>query len=79
MTNKEKIGRALMEALPIFITLITRVATLGLLIAYPFMWIWNYVMVEALTVTGPISYWEAYWLFCIFALFLSSEKVLTSS
>lgn len=38
------------------------VGGLCLLLAWPFMWIWNYAVVSALTVAKPITYWPAFWL-----------------
>ncbi len=37
---------------------------------YPFMWIWNYAVVKALTIAKPIEYWPAFWLAMFFAAFV---------
>ena len=33
-----------------------------LLLAFPFMWIWNYAVIAAVSVANPITYWNAFWL-----------------
>lgn len=43
--------------------------------AFPFMWIWNYAVVGAISVANPIGYWQAFWL----AAFLSMFKPNNSS
>lgn len=35
---------------------------LSLLLTWPFMWIWNYAVCEAVTITKPIDFWVAYFL-----------------
>lgn len=46
-----------------------------LLCAYPFMWIWNYAVVGAISVAKPIDYWTSFWL----AMFFAGLKSNTSS
>lgn len=36
---------------------------ISLLMAWPTMWLWNYCIVEAITVARPINYWVAFWIF----------------
>ena len=43
----------------------------GLLLAWPFMWIWNYAVVAAVSVTKPIGYWIAFWLMMFISLFVA--------
>lgn len=45
-----------------------------LAIAYPFMWIWNYALVQALTIVKPIDYWIAFWLMMTILLFYVGPK-----
>jgi len=45
-----------------------------LLMAWPFMWIWNYAVVSAVTVTKPIGYWVAFWLMLFVSLFVAGSK-----
>jgi hypothetical protein len=56
----------------IFILLVM-VILLGLLMAWPFMWIWNYAVVAALSVANPITYWQAYWLSVFTTLVFRSQ------
>ena len=37
-------------------------AFIGLILAFPIMWIWNYLM-PALFSVGQIGYWQAFWLY----------------
>lgn len=44
----------------------------SLIAAFPLMLIWNYAVVAALpTVAAPITFWVAYWLVILLALFRS--------
>lgn len=47
---------------------------LSLLTAFPFMWLWNYAVVGAITVAKPIEYWVAYWLMTFVSFFLVSRS-----
>lgn len=49
--------------------------------ALPFMWIWNYAVVQAVTFANPIDYWVAFWLmmFCVVFLASSSRTSVTPS
>ncbi len=39
-------------------------------IALPFMLLWNFAVVSAISVAKPISYWVAFWLMLFFSLFV---------
>lgn len=54
-------------------------AVLMLLLAWPFMLIWNYAVVSALTVAKPIDYWVAFWMMSFLALFVSRAGSSKSS
>lgn len=45
-------------------------AVISLLLAWPFMWMWNYAAVAALTVAKPITYWPAFCLMWFISLFM---------
>jgi len=45
----------------------------SLLLAWPFMWIWNEVIVHAVTVAKPISYWGAYCMALFLSVFVKSS------
>ena len=45
-------------------------AAFGLLLAWPFMWLWNYAMVEAISIAMPLTYWPAYCLLLLVSFFL---------
>jgi hypothetical protein len=46
----------------------------SLIMAFPFMLIWNYAVVSALTCAKPIGFWVAYWLMVFFGFFLGSTS-----
>lgn len=50
------------------------VAILCLLLAFPFMWLWNGTVCLAFTITKPIEYWTAYWLMIFITCFMSGSK-----
>jgi hypothetical protein len=47
---------------------------LPLLLAFPFMWLWNYAVVAALTVAKPITFWPAFWLMVFISALTSSRS-----
>lgn len=49
-----------------------------LLAAFPFMWIWNYSIVAALTVAKPINYSVAFWFMVFISLFFAGSRVSNS-
>jgi hypothetical protein len=53
-----------------FIGMLLFCAGLSLLFAWPFMWLWNYAVVEAIEVCNPIEYWVAFWLMWFISLTL---------
>lgn len=54
------------------------VAVLAFIMAWPFMWLWNYAVVSALTVAKPITYWPAFWLMLFTGMFISGNRVSAS-
>tara|TARA_Y100000034_G_C6909389_1_gene423344 strand:- start:2686 stop:2907 length:222 start_codon:yes stop_codon:yes gene_type:complete len=52
---------------------------LSLLMAFPFMWMWNYAVVAALTIANPISYWPAFCLMFFIGLFLAKSNSSSSN
>jgi hypothetical protein len=51
----------------------------GLLIAWPFMWMWNYAVVAAFpTVAAPITYWVAYWLMIFLGCFVKASTTVST-
>lgn len=55
------------------------VGGLCLLLAWPFMWIWNYAVVSALAVAKPITYWPAFWLSVFIGAFLGRNAASKSN
>lgn len=58
------------------IGLIAGILVVGLfagLLAYPFMLMWNYSVVAALTIANPIGYWQSFWLMMLIGLFVTSK------
>jgi len=45
------------------------VVTFALMATWPFLWIWNFAVVAALTVAKPLTYWRAFWLLVLLASF----------
>ena len=45
-------------------------ALVCLLLAWPFMLLWNYAVVAALTIVKPINYWTAFWLMLFLSFFI---------
>ena len=39
-------------------------------LAGPFMWLWNYAVVFAISGVAVLDYWHAYWLLVFVAMFL---------
>jgi hypothetical protein len=50
------------EAIFAVIGIITLIVLLTFAMAFPFMWIWNYAIVKAVTIANVVSYWPAYWM-----------------
>lgn len=46
----------------------------ALLVVWPFMCIWNYAIVAAVSVAKPIEYWVAFWLMVFMAIFFAGAK-----
>ena len=44
---------------------------INLLLAFPFMWLWNYAVVSAISVAQPIEYWVSFWLMLFIVLFIT--------
>lgn len=42
--------------------------------AFPFMWMWNYAIVKAITVASPITYWPAYWMMLFINLWIGGSR-----
>ena len=47
---------------------------LSLVLAFPFMWMWNFAVVQAITVTQPIDYWVAFCLMMFIGLFIAGNN-----
>lgn len=59
------------KIISIILAVIVFVVGLSILMAWPFLWIWNYAVVEALTIAKPIeSFWVAFWLMMFISGFL---------
>lgn len=58
-----------MKSLAFLIGLTVTLIALTMLLTWPFMWMWNYAVVSALSNAQPISYWPSLCLL-IFVLWL---------
>lgn len=47
---------------------------ISLLLAFPFMILWNYAAVSALTVAKPIGFWVSFWLLFLLSWIMSMAK-----
>lgn len=63
----------------IFLIVAAIIGGLCLLVAWPFMWVWNYAVVSAVTIAKPINYWVAFWLSLFVALWLRPSTSAKSS
>jgi len=45
-----------------------------LLVTFPFMWIWNYAVVEAINVAQPINFYQSFYLMLFCAFFIRSSS-----
>jgi hypothetical protein len=63
----------MLKILTLFVFFVVVAAVLSLLMAWPFMWLWNYAVVSALTVAKPIGYWVAFWLLMFVSLFIAGS------
>lgn len=62
----------------IFLFVVGFVIALSLLLAFPFMWMWNYAVVAAISVAKPIDYWVAFTLMVFISAFVSSSSSSSS-
>lgn len=78
----EEIKDTIANGIIIFVIVLGVIALLAcfsLALAWPFMLLWNYAVVSAITIANPISYWVAFWLMMFIALFVSSTRSSSSS
>lgn len=62
------------SVLAIMAIMIPIAAAICFVLAWPFMWLWNYAMVKAVTVCQPITYWPAFWLMILISMFFLSSS-----
>ena len=65
---------SLLFGLAALVLAVAVVAGVSLLLAWPFMWIWNYAVVSAVTIANPVSYWVAFWLMVFFSSWIAGSK-----
>lgn len=66
------------KVIGVFIALIFACVIIAILMAYPFMLIWNYAVVAAIDVANPITFWQAFWLSLFCSMFLSGNRASRS-
>jgi hypothetical protein len=50
------------------------IATIALLLlAYPFMWVWNDCVPQTFTGVHPLEYWRAFWLLVLLTVFIKAK------
>ena len=61
----------------VFLGVIALSAVMGLLVAFPVMWLWNWLMPEL--IHGPIiGYWQAYGIYLLCAILFKSSSSSSS-
>lgn len=63
-----------MKYVGIIFGVVALIAIICLLLAFPFMWLWNYAVVSALAIANPIEYWVAFWLMLFISLFVAGSR-----
>ena len=61
-----------MEIIKIVLGALLLVFVICLLLTWPFMVVWNYAVVAAISVAKPIGYWVAFCLILILITFISA-------
>ena len=56
-----------------FLSAVLMCVIVCLLFAFPFMWAWNYAVVEAVSVAKPVGFWEALCLMVFVSMCRSSS------
>lgn len=62
------------NVISVFIALIMVCLILAIVMAYPFMLIWNYAVVSAIDVANPITFWQAFWLSVFCSMFVRGSR-----
>jgi len=62
----------------VVLLIIAAMFVLSLIAAIPFMYIWNYAVVAALSIATPINYTEAFWLVIFISMFFGASKAGTN-
>jgi hypothetical protein len=70
--NMKNILTTFTAACIVVIGVIDFLAVICMLLAWPFMWMWNYAVVQAISVANPISYWPAFWLMAFISIFVTA-------
>lgn len=68
----------LFAAIGLTLVTVAVVSAISLLMAWPFMWLWNGAVVEALTIAKPITYWVSFCLSCFIGLFVRTTSTSSS-
>ena len=63
----------LYETLIISLTLAITVVIIGLIVAFPIMWLWNFVMPAVFGLTR-ITFWQAFALYALSNIFFKSDR-----
>ncbi len=54
-----------------FLIIACLIILFALILAWPFIWLWNYAVVAALVFANPITeYWVGFWLMIFIGIFL---------
>ena len=61
------------------IALLAIVVAFSTLFALPFMWLWNFAVVQAVTFANPIGFWVAWALMFFLGAFVSGARSSSSN
>jgi hypothetical protein len=66
------------QAAGLILGILVIVPILCLLMGFPFMWIWNFAVVSAISIAKPITFWQSFWLMMFITIFVKSHNASVS-
>lgn len=62
----------------LFISVLVLITVMAIIMAFPFMLLWNYAAVGALTIAKPIGFWQSFWLLWLITWIFSNRARVES-
>jgi hypothetical protein len=59
--------------------LLTGALLIGLIMAWPMMWLWNNCLVPAVTFANPVSFWQTWGLYILVQWFFTKSTSVKSN